>query len=135
MTSGPVEVVHVPGEESPVLFLQGGHCPASIDCGWNLYTGWGHGLVSFSRPGYGATRVGLLSAAGAACRCDSGCEPLARWAGLDEPGQPRGAGRAPRVRSHSMRLLSPARSETLLASSDTTDAIPIRSSPSRWMTP
>jgi pimeloyl-ACP methyl ester carboxylesterase len=62
-SAGPVEIVQVPGERPPVLFFPGGHCPASCDCGWGLYTGSGHGVVSFSRPGYGGTRVGPLSAA------------------------------------------------------------------------
>lgn len=64
MTSaGPVGVVQVLGERPPVLFFPGGHCSAQVDCGWGLYTGSGHAVVSFSRPGYGGTRVGRLSAA------------------------------------------------------------------------
>jgi pimeloyl-ACP methyl ester carboxylesterase len=62
-SGGPVEIVRVPGDRSPVLFFPGGHCGASVDCGWRLYTGAGHSLVSFSRPGYGNTRVGPLSPA------------------------------------------------------------------------
>jgi pimeloyl-ACP methyl ester carboxylesterase len=46
-----------------VLFFPGGHCSAKCDCGWGLYTESGHAVVSFSRPGYGGTRVGPLSAA------------------------------------------------------------------------
>lgn len=46
-----------------MLFFPGGHCSAQCDCGWGVYTESGHGVVSFSRPGYGATRVGRLSAA------------------------------------------------------------------------
>jgi pimeloyl-ACP methyl ester carboxylesterase len=64
MTSaGVVEVVHVPGERPPVVFFPGGHCRAATDCGWSLYAGSGHEVVSFSRPGYGGTRVGRLTAA------------------------------------------------------------------------
>ena len=59
---GAVEVVFVPGERPPVLFFPGGHCTAATDCGWGLYTSRGHGILAFSRPGYGATRVGRLSA-------------------------------------------------------------------------
>lgn len=54
----------MPGERPPVLFFPGGHCSARSDCGWALYTELGHSLVTFSRPGYGGTRVGQLSAAG-----------------------------------------------------------------------
>jgi pimeloyl-ACP methyl ester carboxylesterase len=46
-----------------VIFFPGGHCSAASDCGWELYTGAGHRLVSFSRPGYGRTAVGPLHAA------------------------------------------------------------------------
>ncbi len=59
---GPVEVVHLPGTEPPVLFFPGGHSPAATDCGWSLYTDLGHGLLAFSRPGYGGTDVGRLDA-------------------------------------------------------------------------
>jgi pimeloyl-ACP methyl ester carboxylesterase len=62
-SAGPVEVVQVEGERPPVLFFPGGHCSARCDCGWGLYTESGHAIVSFSRPGYGGTRVGPLSAA------------------------------------------------------------------------
>ena len=48
----------MPGERPPVLFFPGGHCSAATDCGWSLYAGLGHEVVSFSRPGYGGTRVG-----------------------------------------------------------------------------
>ncbi|WP_448006835.1 alpha/beta fold hydrolase [Agromyces bauzanensis] len=61
-SAGPVEIVQVPGERPPVLFFPGGHCSARCNCGWDLYTESGHGVVSFSRPGYGASRVGPLSA-------------------------------------------------------------------------
>ena len=60
---GAVEVMHLPGTKPPVLFFPGGHCSASVDCGWGIYTSLGHGVLSFSRPGYGRTRVGALSAA------------------------------------------------------------------------
>ena len=61
MTSaGLVEITQVNGERPPVLFFPGGHCSARCDCGWSIYTQSGHGVISFSRPGYGATRVGAL---------------------------------------------------------------------------
>ncbi|WP_155856232.1 alpha/beta fold hydrolase [Cellulomonas sp. URHD0024] len=59
---GAVEVMLLGGDKPPVLFFPGGHCAASVDCGWSIYTSGGYGIVSFSRPGYGATRVGQLSA-------------------------------------------------------------------------
>ena len=59
---GAVEVKHLPGDEPAVLFFPGGHCSAATDCGWDLYTSQGHGVLSFSRPGYGRTRVGRLNA-------------------------------------------------------------------------
>ncbi|MEP6753591.1 MAG: alpha/beta hydrolase [Candidatus Dormiibacterota bacterium] len=61
--AGPVEIVQVPGNKPPALFFPGGHASASSDCGWELYTASGHEVISFSRPGYGATRVGALTAA------------------------------------------------------------------------
>lgn len=59
---GDVEVVRVEGPGPAVLFFPGGHCSAVCDCGWDLYTRLGYSIVSFSRPGYGGTRVGDLSA-------------------------------------------------------------------------
>lgn len=59
---GQVEVVYLPGAKPPVLFFPGGHCTAISDCGWNLYKDAGYGLVAFSRPGYGRTAVGRLTA-------------------------------------------------------------------------
>lgn len=60
---GAVEVTYQPGDQPPVLFFPGGHCSAASDCGSSLYTSLGYGVLSFSRPGYGATKVGRLSAA------------------------------------------------------------------------
>jgi pimeloyl-ACP methyl ester carboxylesterase len=54
--------MYLPGHKPPMLFFPGGHCSAGSDCGWSLYTSSGHGVLSFSRPGYGRTDVGLLSA-------------------------------------------------------------------------
>ncbi|MGC5224742.1 nucleotide disphospho-sugar-binding domain-containing protein [Micromonospora sp. DT81.3] len=62
-SAGVVEIVHLPGERPGVLFFPGGHCRAATDCGWSLYTALGYEVVSFSRPGYGGTRVGRLTAA------------------------------------------------------------------------
>ena len=62
-SAGPVEIAHLPGEHPAVLFFPGGHCSAACDCGQGIYTSAGHAVVSFSRPGYGGTRVGPLSPA------------------------------------------------------------------------
>jgi pimeloyl-ACP methyl ester carboxylesterase len=62
-TLGDVEIASVDAAGPPVLFFPGGHCSAVTDCGWELYTSLGYSIVSFSRPGYGRTRVGDLSAA------------------------------------------------------------------------
>ncbi|GIG23644.1 putative hydrolase YcgS [Cellulomonas chitinilytica] len=61
-TLGPVEVMHLPGDKPAVLFFPGGHCDAAVDCGWSIYRSLGHGVLSFSRPGYGRTSVGQLTA-------------------------------------------------------------------------
>lgn len=60
---GAVEVAYLPGDRPPVVFFPGGHCTAASDCGWRLYTSQGFGILAFSRPGYGATDVGALTAA------------------------------------------------------------------------
>jgi len=75
-SAGPVEIVQVPGERPPALFFPGGHCSARCDCGWGLYAESGHAVVSFSRPGYGGTRVGPLSAAEFAPLVREVCEHL-----------------------------------------------------------
>ncbi|WP_329001032.1 alpha/beta hydrolase [Kribbella sp. NBC_00709] len=59
---GDVEIARVDAPGPPVLFFPGGHCSACVDCGWELYAGLGHSVVAFSRPGYGRTQVGDLSA-------------------------------------------------------------------------
>ena len=59
---GRVEIARVDAARPAVLFFPGGHCSALTDCGWDLYAGLGYTIVSFSRPGYGRTRVGDLSA-------------------------------------------------------------------------
>ncbi|MDI2036611.1 hypothetical protein PJL15_03749 [Paenarthrobacter nitroguajacolicus] len=45
-----------------MLLFPGGHCSAASDCGGSLYTSAGHGVLAFSRPGYGKTKVGSLHA-------------------------------------------------------------------------
>ena len=75
-SAGIVEVLRVPGERPPVLFFPGGHCRAATDCGRSLYTELGHEVISFSRPGYGRTRVGSLDAAGFAPLVAEVCESL-----------------------------------------------------------
>jgi pimeloyl-ACP methyl ester carboxylesterase len=60
---GPVEVHYVPGEKAPVLLFPGGHTTAATPIGEGIYTQLGHGVLRFSRPGYGGTDVGPLTAA------------------------------------------------------------------------
>jgi pimeloyl-ACP methyl ester carboxylesterase len=73
---GPVEVALSPGARSPVLFFPGGHCSARTNCGWDPYIQSDHGVLSFSRPGYGATRVGPLTAGEFAPAVREVCEQL-----------------------------------------------------------
>lgn len=75
---GDVEVAIVEGGgRRPVLFFPGGHCSAVCDCGWDLYTRLGHTVVSFSRPGYGRTNVGQLSAVEFVPAVEQACSALA----------------------------------------------------------
>lgn len=60
---GDVEVRVIDGQRGTVLFFPGGHCSAVVDCGWESYTRLGYRVVAFSRPGYGRTAVGDLTAA------------------------------------------------------------------------
>ncbi|WP_420174858.1 alpha/beta fold hydrolase [Luteococcus sp. OSA5] len=64
MAQGAVELATEALEERPlVVVFPGGHCGAMADVGWDLFRELGYGLVSVSRPGYGRTQVGPLSAA------------------------------------------------------------------------
>jgi pimeloyl-ACP methyl ester carboxylesterase len=74
---GAVEVLHLPGDKPPMLFFPGGHCSAAIGRGWSLYTSIGHGILSFSRPGYGLTDVGRLNAEEFVLGVAECCERLA----------------------------------------------------------
>jgi len=61
---GPVELSSVGPLGAPaVLVFPGGHCSAATPLGSDLYTDLGFRVVTFSRPGYGRTEVGLLMAA------------------------------------------------------------------------
>lgn len=61
---GRVEVSLVgPPDGAVVLMFPGGHCTAASRVGADLYTDLGYRVLTFSRPGYGGTRVGLLMAA------------------------------------------------------------------------
>jgi pimeloyl-ACP methyl ester carboxylesterase len=75
-SAGPVEITRIEGDRPAVLFFPGGHCRASTDCGQGIYTALGHELVSFSRPGYGRTRVGPMDAVAFADVVDEVCEQL-----------------------------------------------------------
>jgi pimeloyl-ACP methyl ester carboxylesterase len=60
---GPVEVDLRPGAGDVVLFFPGGHTTAATPLGPEVYTELGYRTLTFSRPGYGRTDVGPLTAA------------------------------------------------------------------------
>lgn len=61
---GPVEVaLSGPSGGAFVLVFPGGHATAATPLGTDLYTDLGYRVLTFSRPGYGHTRVGPLTAA------------------------------------------------------------------------
>jgi pimeloyl-ACP methyl ester carboxylesterase len=63
-TLGPVEVALTPGAGGhTVLFFPGGHTTAATPVGSDIYTSLGYRVLTFSRPGYGLTDVGDLTAA------------------------------------------------------------------------
>jgi pimeloyl-ACP methyl ester carboxylesterase len=59
---GPVEVALTAGEGQAVLFFPGGHTTAATPLCTDLYTDLGYRVLVFSRPGYGRTNVGQLTA-------------------------------------------------------------------------
>ncbi len=61
--AGPVEVRYLPCAKPPILLFPGGHSSAATPTGEHLYTALGYGVLCFSRPGYGGTDVGPLTAA------------------------------------------------------------------------
>ncbi|GAB3554128.1 pimeloyl-ACP methyl ester carboxylesterase [Actinopolyspora lacussalsi] len=60
---GPVEVGISSEAGEAVVFFPGGHSTAATPNGADLYTELGYRVVTFSRPGYGRTAVGDLTAA------------------------------------------------------------------------
>jgi len=46
-----------------VVLFPGGHCTAACRVGADLYTDSGYRVLTFSRPGYGRTRVSFQAAA------------------------------------------------------------------------
>lgn len=60
---GPVEVALTPDVGETVLFFPGGHTTAATPLGTDIYTELGYRVLTFSRPGYGLTDVGELTAA------------------------------------------------------------------------
>jgi pimeloyl-ACP methyl ester carboxylesterase len=60
---GRVEVALEPGAGQIVLCFPGGHTTAATPLCAGLYAGLGYRLLTFSRPGYGLTEVGDLTAA------------------------------------------------------------------------
>lgn len=59
---GGVEVVLTPGVGEVILFFPGGHTTAATPLGTEVYTELGYRVLTFSRPGYGRTDVGELTA-------------------------------------------------------------------------
>ena len=60
---GPVEVALCgPSRGAAVLVFPGGHTTAATPLGSDLYTDLGYRVLAFSRPGYGRTGVGPLTA-------------------------------------------------------------------------
>lgn len=62
-SAGPVEIRYLPSGKAPLLVFPGGHCSAATPTGEEIYADLGYGVVCFSRPGYGRTEVGALTAA------------------------------------------------------------------------
>ncbi len=74
---GDVEVaLSGSGERGDVLVFPGGHATATTALGSDLYTDLGYRVLSFSRPGYGRTRVGSLMAAEFVPAVADGCAHL-----------------------------------------------------------
>jgi pimeloyl-ACP methyl ester carboxylesterase len=73
---GPVEVALTPGKGEVVLFFPGGHTTAATPPCADLYTGLGYRALVFSRPDYGLTNVGPLTAAEFIPAIARVCEPL-----------------------------------------------------------
>ncbi len=78
-SGGPVEVHYVTGEKPPVLLFGGGHTTAVTPIGEQIYTQLGHAVLRFSRPGYGRTEVGPLTAAEFTPLVVEAC----RWLGIE----------------------------------------------------
>ena len=93
---GDVEVRVTGGRRGTVLFFPGGHCAATVDCGWESYTRLGFRVVAFSRPGYGRTRLGDLTAARFVPAVDE------RWV-RSSSARERSAGSGPRCPARSPR--------------------------------
>jgi pimeloyl-ACP methyl ester carboxylesterase len=74
---GAVEVaLEGPRDGEAVLVFPGGHATAITPLGADLYTDLGYRVLSFSRPGYGRTRVGPLTAAEFVPAIDEVCQHL-----------------------------------------------------------
>ena len=74
---GPVEVALTPGEGEVVLCFPGGHATAATPLCAGLYVELGYRPLTFSRPGYGLTDVGDLTAAEFVPLIAEVCERLA----------------------------------------------------------
>ena len=73
---GVVEVALSPGVGDVVLIFPGGHTTAATPLGSEIYTEVGYRTLTFSRPGYGCTNVGPLTAAEFVPAIAKSCELL-----------------------------------------------------------
>lgn len=73
---GPVEIELSSAHGDVVLFFPGGHTTAATPLGAELYTELGYRPLIFSRPGYGRTAVGPLTAASFVPVVSEVCERL-----------------------------------------------------------
>jgi pimeloyl-ACP methyl ester carboxylesterase len=77
---GPVEVAQSSGSaDRHVLLFPGGHCTAVTPVGQDVYEELGFRVTTVSRPGYGATSVGPLTAA----QFVPAVLDVAAWLGVD----------------------------------------------------
>jgi hypothetical protein len=74
---GPVEIALAPGVGEVVLCFPGGHATAATPLCAGLYCELGYRPLTFSRPGYGRTDVGDLTAAEFVPAIADVCERLA----------------------------------------------------------
>lgn len=103
---GSVEVAVTSGADRVVVFFPGGHTTAATPLGTDLYTELGFRVLTFSRPGYGRTDVGQLTAAEFVPAIEQVCERLGITAAAATVGVSFGGLQAVHVAA-SLRNLAP----------------------------